>query len=72
MEADDEGFGQVGRAARREKTEVKKVLKLLRGRKGFELYIKCYQILLQKQVWWLMKTMGASDELEVGSIIYSF
>ncbi|KAI5814252.1 hypothetical protein BZA77DRAFT_345832 [Pyronema omphalodes] len=65
MEADDEGFGQVGRAARREKTEVRKVLKLLRGRKGFELYIKCYQILLQKQVWWLVKTMGAGEELEI-------
>jgi RNA polymerase I-specific transcription initiation factor RRN7 len=66
MEADDEGFGQIGaRAARSKVEETKKVPKVLRGRKGFELYLQCLQILLQKQVWWLIKEKGFPEELEV-------
>lgn len=42
-----------------------RIEKVLRGRKGFELYVQCLQILLQKQVWWLVKHKGFPDELEV-------
>ncbi|KAA8895369.1 hypothetical protein FN846DRAFT_969991 [Sphaerosporella brunnea] len=65
MAADDEGFGQTGARATRAKVETKKVHKVLRGRKGFELYLQCLQILLQKQVWWLIKEKGFPTELEV-------
>ncbi|KAI5779245.1 hypothetical protein EDC01DRAFT_309706 [Geopyxis carbonaria] len=63
--ADDEGFGPTGRKAARASTETKRVVKVLRGRKGFELYIQCYQIILQKQVWWLIHEQGYPEELEV-------
>ncbi|KAI5851020.1 hypothetical protein BZA05DRAFT_354028 [Tricharina praecox] len=62
MAADDEGFGQVGaRAARAPGDEKKRVLKVLRGRKGFELYLCCLQVLLRKQVGWLVQKLGVQD-----------
>ena len=70
MEADDEGFGQSGSRAARATVETKRVVKVLRGRKGFELYIQCYQIVLQKQVAWLIEHKGFPQELEVGSIFF--
>lgn len=68
LAADDDGFGQSGSRAARAIVETKRVAKVLRGRKGFELYIQCFQIVLQKQIWWLVKEKGFPEELEVGGV----
>lgn len=39
---------------------------VLRGRRGFELFLQCYQLILQKQVHWLINEKGFPAELEVG------
>ncbi|TGZ83085.1 hypothetical protein EX30DRAFT_148106 [Ascodesmis nigricans] len=59
-----EGFGPSGARAVRAAVETKKVYKVLRGRKGFELFIQCLQLILQKQVWWLINEKGFPKELE--------
>jgi RNA polymerase I-specific transcription initiation factor RRN7 len=37
---------------------------LLRGRDATELYLQCYQLILWKQVQWLINSMGFPSELE--------
>jgi len=70
LAADDEGFGQVGaRAARAKGDEKKKVLKVLRGRKGFELYLSCLQALLQKQVRWLVAKLGVPNAKRLEEVV---
>jgi hypothetical protein len=36
------------------------------GKRAFELYLVSYQLILRKQLWWLMKERGLPAELEVG------
>lgn len=55
------------RAQRSAPTEAQKVARVLTGRKGFELYLQCFQLLLQKWCWWCVKEAGYPAELEVGS-----
>ncbi|TID26905.1 RNA polymerase I-specific transcription initiation factor Rrn7 [Venturia nashicola] len=54
-----------GRTSRRQKEEKEKVLKHLTGKPAFELYLLCYQLILRKQVWWLIHEKGLSVQLDV-------
>ncbi|KAE9988820.1 hypothetical protein EG328_007424 [Venturia inaequalis] len=54
-----------GRTSRRRKEEKEKVLKHLTGKPAFELYLLCYQLILRKQVWWLIHEKEMPAELEV-------
>ncbi|KAF2456106.1 hypothetical protein BDY21DRAFT_364845 [Lineolata rhizophorae] len=35
-----------------------------KGREAFELYLQCYQLILRKQIWWLIQNKGMPTELE--------
>ncbi|KAH8155266.1 uncharacterized protein LAJ45_00275 [Morchella importuna] len=65
IEAEDEGFGPQGDRAARKNQEKEKVQRVLRGRRGFELFLQCYQLILQKQVHWLINKKGFPVELEI-------
>ncbi|CAZ80192.1 unnamed protein product [Tuber melanosporum] len=63
--ADDEGFGTQGSRAAEATQEREKKGKVLRGRKGFELFLQCYQLILRKQVHWLVSEKRFPRELEI-------
>ena len=42
---------------------------VLRGRKGFELFLQCYQLILRKQVHWLVSEKHFPKELEVSFLL---
>ncbi|KAG0637729.1 hypothetical protein HOY80DRAFT_971467 [Tuber brumale] len=63
--ADDEGFGTQGSRASKATQEKEKKGKVLRGRKGFELFLQCYQLILRKQVHWLVSEKHFPRELEI-------
>ncbi|RPA94487.1 hypothetical protein L873DRAFT_1700998 [Choiromyces venosus 120613-1] len=63
--ADDEGFGTQGSRAAKATQEKEKKEKVLRGRKGFELFLQCYQLILRKQVHWLVSEKNFPKELEI-------
>ncbi|CUS09105.1 unnamed protein product [Tuber aestivum] len=63
--ADDEGFGTQGSRAAKATREKEKKGKVLRGRKGFELFLQCYQLILRKQVHWLVSEKHFPRELEI-------
>ncbi|KAL7268566.1 hypothetical protein RUND412_008808 [Rhizina undulata] len=65
VEADDEGLAGHGAKATRIAKEKEKTTKILRGRRGFELYLQCYQLVLRKQVAWLVNEKGFPEDLEV-------
>ncbi|KAF1913028.1 hypothetical protein BDU57DRAFT_532144 [Ampelomyces quisqualis] len=46
----------------------KKFGKQLSGRRAFDLYLKCLQLILRHQIWFLVKEKGLPDELE--TVIY--
>ncbi|KAI9705349.1 MAG: Pol I core factor CF [Bogoriella megaspora] len=50
---------------RREREIREKVAKRLSGRKEFELFLQCYQLILWKQSSWLVATKGLPAELEI-------
>ncbi|QDS70646.1 hypothetical protein FKW77_000904 [Venturia effusa] len=62
-EDDFEGASH-GRTSRRQKEEKEKVLKHLTGKSAFELYLLCYQLILRKQIWWLVHEKELPAELE--------
>ena len=35
------------------------------GKEAFELYLVSYQLILRKQIWWLVHDRGLPSELEV-------
>jgi len=45
---------------------------VLRGRKGFELFLQCYQLILRKQVHWLVSEKHFPKELEVFFLQWPF
>ncbi|PWW73115.1 hypothetical protein C7212DRAFT_359489 [Tuber magnatum] len=63
--ADDGGFGAQGSRAAKTAREKEKKEKVLRGRKGFELFLQCYQLILRKQVHWLVSEKHFPRELEI-------
>ncbi|KAF8423110.1 hypothetical protein EV426DRAFT_145528 [Tirmania nivea] len=67
LEEDDElnAQTQTGAKAKKAKDQEKEApAKVLLGRKGFELYLKCIQLILRKQVWVLVHEKGFPAQLE--------
>lgn len=64
VEHGDEEYGTTGRVFRKER-EVKEQEKLkLSGRAARDLYLECLQLMLRKQLEWLIDTRGLKAELE--------
>lgn len=63
-EGDEDAFGTQGRVSRRKKEARKKVAVKLTGDEGRELYLEVLQLILLKQVWWLVREKGFPDDFE--------
>ncbi|KAI9865822.1 MAG: Pol I core factor CF [Vezdaea acicularis] len=60
---DEDAFGAQGRKSRR-KEEKEKAARIYSGRRAFELFLQCYQLVLWKQVHWLISVKDFPPELE--------
>jgi len=72
LEEDDElnAQTQTGAKAKKAKGQEKEApAQVLHGRKGFELYLKCIQLILRKQVWVLVHEKGFPVQLEVCFVV---
>ncbi|KAB8349740.1 hypothetical protein FH972_023755 [Carpinus fangiana] len=71
-QAEDQLIGDddewMGTAAKKTKLstddEAEKPPKYVQGREAIELFLQCYQLVLRKQVWWLVRERGFPPELE--------
>lgn len=62
---EDDNYGKAGRVARRDREARKSEARQLSGRAGRELFLECLQVVLRKQVAWLVRERGLPAELEV-------
>ncbi|KAI8960064.1 hypothetical protein F5Y11DRAFT_282755 [Daldinia sp. FL1419] len=63
-EGDEDAFGTQGKVSRKKKEPKKKVAVKLAGDEGRELYLEVLQLILLRQVWWLIKEKGFQEEFE--------
>ncbi|KAH6856757.1 hypothetical protein B0I37DRAFT_426180 [Chaetomium sp. MPI-CAGE-AT-0009] len=61
---EDDNFGKSGRVARKKKDPRRAVRKHLAGNPARELFLECLQLLLRKQVLWLVRRKGFHPDLE--------
>lgn len=61
---EEDNFGQQGKIVRKERESREKATKHLSGNAARELYLECLQLILRKQIWWLVHSKGLPDELE--------
>lgn len=61
---EEDNFGQQGKIIRKERTSREKTTKHLSGNAARELYLECLQLILRKQIWWLVHSKRLPDELE--------
>lgn len=61
---EDDNFGQQGRVARREREVKERTTRHLIGNEARELYLECLQLILRRQLWWLVHTRSLPAELE--------
>ncbi|KAK7539352.1 RNA polymerase I-specific transcription initiation factor Rrn7 [Phyllosticta citribraziliensis] len=61
---DDDDFNTQGRVTRRKVEKDDQGSGQLSGREALELYLHCYQLILWKQLYWLINTKGLPAELE--------
>ncbi|KAJ9666891.1 hypothetical protein H2201_003025 [Coniosporium apollinis] len=62
---DEDNFRQQGRVQRAKREKVERDERtVLSGSAAFELYILCYQLILRKQVWFLVHSKGYPADLE--------
>jgi RNA polymerase I-specific transcription initiation factor RRN7 len=64
VQQDEDDFNSQGRITRRKREEKERVEKVFRGREATQLFLQCYQLVLWKQVKWLIDVKGLPDELE--------
>ncbi len=64
-EADDDHFTQMGQVTRKQKEVREKINKQLSGPISKELALVCLQVVLRKQVAWLVDEKGLPTELEL-------
>ncbi|KAK0714626.1 hypothetical protein B0H67DRAFT_578623 [Lasiosphaeris hirsuta] len=60
-----DNFGKTGKTARKEKAVREKERKQLSGSEAKELYLECLQLILRKQVAWLIARQDVHPELEL-------
>ncbi|KAK6852789.1 Ubiquitin-like protein [Apiospora arundinis] len=63
-EAGEDEYGTTGKVHRKRKEKRQRAAVKLEGAAGRELYLECLQIILRKQIWWLIKERGLPTELE--------
>lgn len=63
-EGDEDDFGTQGRVSRKKKEARKKVAVKLSGDEGRELYLEALQLVLLRQVWWLVHEKGFPTDFE--------
>lgn len=61
---EEDNFGQQGKIVRKERASREKTTKHLSGKAARELYLECLQLILRKQIWWLVHTKKLPGELE--------
>ncbi|KAL2200398.1 putative ribosomal protein [Corynascus similis CBS 632.67] len=61
---EDDNFGKTGRVSRKKREARHADRKHLTGNAARELYLECLQLLLRKQVLWLVRKKGFHPELE--------
>lgn len=64
VQADEDDFNSQGRKTRLKRTQKEKVELVLSGRDAIKLFLQAYQLVLWKQVAWLVKVKGLPAELE--------
>jgi len=62
---DEDDWNAQGKKSRKERVQKEKVEKVLSGREAIDHYLQCYQLILWKQVYWLINAKGFPPELEV-------
>lgn len=60
----DDNFGKTGRVSRKKKEIKEKERKHLSGNDARELFLGCLQLILRKQIFWLVKEKQLPSELE--------
>ncbi|KAJ4258696.1 hypothetical protein NW762_007780 [Fusarium torreyae] len=61
---DEVDAGKLGNVVRKEKETKEKELRHLTGQAGKNLFLECLQLVLRKQLLWLIKAKGHREELE--------
>ncbi|APA05763.1 hypothetical protein sscle_01g005330 [Sclerotinia sclerotiorum 1980 UF-70] len=61
---DEDDWNQQGKKSRRKREEKEQVEKVFGGRDATQLYLQCYQLILWKQIHWLVSVKGFPAELE--------
>ncbi|KAF5025465.1 hypothetical protein F66182_2441 [Fusarium sp. NRRL 66182] len=61
---DDVEAGRLGNVARKEKETKEKELRHLTGQAGKDLFLECLQLVLRRQLLWLIQAKGHREELE--------
>ncbi|CAD6443553.1 57851537-36f7-48e2-993b-0d246bfdb062-CDS [Sclerotinia trifoliorum] len=61
---DEDDWNQQGKKSRRKREEKEQVEKVFGGRDATQLYLQCYQLILWKQIHWLVTMKGFPAELE--------
>ncbi|KAF3767697.1 hypothetical protein M406DRAFT_254939 [Cryphonectria parasitica EP155] len=61
---EEDNFGQTGRISRKEREVKEKATRHLAGNEARELYLECLQLVLRRQVWWLVHERRLPAELE--------
>jgi RNA polymerase I-specific transcription initiation factor RRN7 len=64
VQQDEDDFNSQGRITRRKREEKERVERVLSGREATQLFLQCYQLVLWKQVKWLIDMKGLPSELE--------
>ncbi|KAI2781132.1 hypothetical protein F4815DRAFT_492891 [Daldinia loculata] len=63
-EGDEDAFGTQGKVSRKKKEPKKKIAVKLAGDEGRELYLEVLQLILLRQVWWLVREKGFPEDFE--------
>lgn len=64
VQQDEDDFNSQGRITRRKREEKERVERVFSGREATQLFLQCYQLVLWKQVKWLIDVKGLPSELE--------
>lgn len=64
VQADEDDFNTQGRKTRLKRPEAIRVAPVWTGEKALSLFLQCYQLILRKQVSWLVNVKGYPVELE--------
>lgn len=64
IQQDEDDFGNDGKKTKKQRDDKGRETNILSGREAQELFVHCYQLILWKQCYWLVKAKGFPLELE--------